>query len=440
MSRSYERARIASVLSVMLVSLTALGCTEIDGHKRTRAGNRLFRETQFIDAAAQYQMALTEIEHPTIHYNLGLAYSKIAKPGYDAPILLGTKDEFVCQVIPNTKPVETGACVKEGDRHYAECGTKKTQPIQAAIDKLSSDLKDVKDDDKDKKTDLQSQLRDKKEELGRYTCASSFKCVETTYCSLTSPELAELAAQNFQVWIKAQPADDEIKSQLAEARAAVELANQSDNKAAAVLAQKQVDELLTKDQTRKLMTSLWMDSDQHPKAIAYWEQLLKERANDPEIMGNLAGIELKAGDWRKSISWYNRVAAVTTDPNSKVAQYQFIGNVAWAKLNQRTLVGAEAIELADRGIGALQHAAEIQPKSSKVVSLQGAIFNFRSTAHGASWASAIDRASAQDQAKLARVLAEEAKKTQAGQPPASAPSPTPPSAPAPGASAVKSGG
>ena len=439
MSRSYERARIASVLSVMLVSLTALGCTEIDGHKRIRVGNRLFRETQFIDSAAQYQMALTEIDDPIIHYNLGLAYSKVSKPGYDAPILLGTKDEFVCQVVPNTKPVETGACVKEGDRHFAECGTKKSEPIQAAIAKLTSALKDVKDDDKDKKTDLQSQLKDKQEELARYTCASSFKCVESTYCTLTSPELADLAAQHFQVWIKAQPADDEIKKQLSEARGAVERATKADNKAAAVLAQKQVDELLTKDQTRKLMTSLWMDSDQHPKAIAYWEHLLEERPNDPEIMGNLAGIELKAGNWRKSIYWYNRVAAVTTDPNSKVAQYQFIGNVAWAKLNQRTLVGPEAVELADRGLGALQHAAEIQPKSSKVVSLQGAIFNFRSTAHGASWAAAIDRASAQDQAKLARVLAEEAKKAQPGQPPAPAPS-TPPSAPAPGGSAVKSGG
>jgi len=439
MSRSYERARITSVLSVMLVALTVLGCTEIDGHKRIRVGNRLFRETQFIDSAAQYQMALTEIDDPVIHYNLGLAYSKISKPGFDAPILLGIKDEFVCQVLPNTKPVETGACVKEGDRHFAECGTKKTQPIQAAIDKLKSDLKDVKDDEKDKKTDLQAQLRDKQDELSRYTCASSFKCVETTYCSLTSPELAELAAQNFQVWIKAQPADDEIKKQLTEARAGVERATKSDNKSELLVAQKQVDELLTKDQTRKLMTSLWMDSDQHAKAITYWEGLLKERPNDPEIMGNLAGIELKAGNWRKSIEWYNKVAAVITDPSSKVAQYQFIGNVAWAKLNSRTLVGTEAVELADRGLGALQHASEIQPKNSKVVSLQGAIFNFRSTAHGASWAAAIDRASAQDQAKAARVLAEEAKNAQPGQAPAPAPS-TPPSAPAPGGSAVKSGG
>ena len=441
MSRSYERARIAHVLSVMLVSIAVLGCTEIDGHKRTRAGNRLFRETQFIDAAAQYQIALTEIDDPIIHYNLGLAYSKIAKPGYDAPILLATKDEPICTALPNTKPVETGACVKEGDRHYAECGSKKTAPIEAAVSKLESDLKGLTEADKDKKTDLTSQLRDKQDELGRYTCASSFKCMETTYCTLTSPELADLAAQHFQVWIKAQPGDDEIKKQLTEARAAFEEATKADNKSEIVLTQKRVDDLLVKDQTRKLMTLLWLDSEQYPKAIAYWEGLLAERPNDPEIMGQLAGINLKAGNWRKAIEWYNKVAAITTEPNSKVAQYQFIGNVAWAKLNSRSLIGPEATELADRGIGALQHASEIQPKNSRVVSLQGAIFNFRSTAHGASWAAAIDRASAQDQAAAARVLSEQAKKA-AGTPstPGAPGTPTPPSAPVPAGPAPKSGG
>jgi tetratricopeptide (TPR) repeat protein len=442
MSRPSERARIASVLGVLLVSCAVLGCTEIDGHKRTRQGNRMFRETQFVDAAAQYQMALTEIDDPALHYNLGLAYSKVFKEGFDGPILLGTKDDFVCQVIPNVKPVEAGACVKEGDRHFAECGSKHTAPIEAAITKLQADLKDVKDDDagaKEKKADLSSQLRDKQDELGRYTCASSFKCVETTYCTSTSPEIAELAAQHFQIWIKAQPSDDEIKKNQAEVSADLDQARKTDNKSDMIILQKKLDELQTKDQTRKQMTQLWLGSDQHPKAIAYWEGLLKDRPNDAEIMGNLAGIELKAGDWRKSIEWYTKVAGVTQDPNSKVAQYQFIGNVAWAKLNSRSLIGVEATELADRGIGALQHAADIQPKNSRVVSLEGAIFNFRSTAQGASWAAAIDRASAQDQAKLARVLAEEAKKAQPA-PPANPAAPAPAPTAAPAGSAAQSGG
>ena len=457
MNRSSGRARIAGLVSAVLASSVVLGgicgCEELEGRNRVRKGNRLFRgeasvvnpngKPQFIDAAAEYQLALTQVDHPTIHYNLGLAYQKIVKPGSTAPILLGTKGELPCSVIPGTKMIEAGACVKPGDRLYAECGSAKTGPIEKKIAELEAQKSAATDDEK--KKDLDAQIHDKRDELGRYTCNSSFKCVETTFCSLTSPELVELAAQNFQAWIKAQPSDAEIKKQLNLAVAELEDAKKTDNTPLLTSAQKQVDELQIKDQTRKLMTQLWLDAEQYQKALDYWESLLQDRPNDPEIMGNLAGINLKSGDWKKSIEWYNKVADVTNDPSSKVAEYQFIGNVAWAKLNSRTLIGTDAIELADRGIGALQRAAEIQPKNPKLVSLQASIFNFRSTAHGASWASAIDRASAQDLLNLTHVLVDEAKKAQGqapGTPPATAPpTPAPPSSPpVTGGAAVKSGG
>ncbi len=448
MSRPSERARVTSalgnVLGAVVLSCVVLGgvvsqmgCEQLDGRNRVRIGNRLFRETLFIDAAAQYQRALKEVDDPIIHYNLGLAYQKIFKPGYDAPILLGTRDEFVCQEIPGVRPVEAGACVKEGDRHYAECGASKSGPLEKQIAELQSQAKAATDD---KKKELEGELKDKQDELARYTCPSSFHCMETTFCALTSPEIADLAAQHFQVWIRAQPSDDEIKQELVEARKDLDEAKKADNKSTLSTAQHRVDDLQTKDQTRKLMTQLWTDSEQHRKALDYWEGLLKEKPNDPEIMGNLAGIELKAGNWRKSIEWYNKVADVTNDTSSKVAPYGFIGNVAWAKLNSKTLVGVEAIELADRAIGALQRAVELQPKNFRLVSLQASIFNFRSTAHGASFAAAIDRATAQDLSKLARVLSEEAKKAQ-GQPPGTPPAPAPtapPPSPAPSGGSGKS--
>jgi tetratricopeptide (TPR) repeat protein len=444
MSRFTERARIASSLSVVLVSCVVLGslcgCEQLDGRNRVRQGNRLFRETQFIDAATEYEKALTEVDAPIVHYNLGLAYSKIVKPGYEAPVLLGTKDELVCRTLPGVKMVEAGACVKLGDRHYAECGAAKSSPIEKQIAELTAQAKSAVDD---KKKDLEVLIKDKQDELARFTCPSSFRCVEGTFCALTSPELAELAAKNFQVWIKAQPSDEELRKQTTEAERALELAKKSDNKSELSNAQRTLDDLSTKDQTRKIMTQLWIESEQHKKALDYWEGLLAEKPNDPPIMGTLAGINLNAGDWRKSIEWYNKVADVTADPNSKVAAFQFIGNVAWAKLNARTLIGAEAVELADRGIGALQRAAEVQPKNPRLVGLQASIFNFRSTAHGASWAAAIDRASAQDLLQLSRVLSAEAKKAQGQAPgaPAAPATPAPPTpAPPAGGSAEKSGG
>src|SRR3979409_1078639 len=101
MRRFSERTRIARIfvpiLSVVLASCGLLasvaslaGCEQLDGRNRNKQGLRLFRETQFIDSAAQFQKALTAVDDsPIIHYNLGLAYSKVTKTGFDGPVLLG---------------------------------------------------------------------------------------------------------------------------------------------------------------------------------------------------------------------------------------------------------------------------------------------------------------------------------------------------------------
>jgi tetratricopeptide (TPR) repeat protein len=453
MTRSSERERISRSFSVVLLSWCAaivtvgsVACSltacdfreQLDGRTRNRKGNRLFKDTQFVDAIAEYQKALTVVDDPRIRFNLGQAYSKVVKAGFDGPVLLGLPGDFVCQNVPGVKMVQAGACVKEGDRHFAECGSAKTAPIEKDVAALNDQIKNETDDGK--KKDLKSQVVDKQQELTRYQCSTTARCVEGQFCSLTSPELADLAAQNFQAWIKAQPSDDEIKKALVVASRELQAAKDADNKSAISEAEKRVDELQAKDQTRKQMTLLWTDTEQFKQALEYWEGLLREKPNDPEIMGNLAGITLKAGDWRKSIEWYTKVAEVTNDRSSKVQTYQYIGNVAWSKLNSRTLIGAEAIELADRGIGALQRASEIDPKSARPVGIEASLFNFRSTAHGASFAAAIDRTSQKDLSERTHVLVEEAKKAQ-GQATGSPPTPAPGStSPAPGASTPASGG
>src|ERR1041384_415487 len=84
MSRLSERARTSKLLGGVLLSscivlCSVAGCEQLDGRNRVKQGNRLFRETQFIDAAAEYQHALKSVEDPIIHYNLGLAYQKVVK-------------------------------------------------------------------------------------------------------------------------------------------------------------------------------------------------------------------------------------------------------------------------------------------------------------------------------------------------------------------------
>lgn len=360
MSRRLDGIRpLLALAALCVLAVGTMGCKELDGRNRVRKGNRDFRETKFIDAVAEYEKALTTVDDPIVHYNLGLAYSKVFKPGLEKPVRLGVKGTFACDTIPKIETTPAQICVKEDDRRFDDC-----------------DEKNV--------------------------CASSYECKKVDLCILKNEALAEAAATHFLAWLAAHPEDEE---------------------------------------TRKLMTQVWIDSAQFDKALEYWSGQLKAKPDSAEIMGNLAGINLKAGDWRKSIEWYTKVAEIAKDESARIGAYQFIGNVAWSKLNSKTLTAVETIELADRGIGALQKAAEIAPKNPKVYGLQASIYNFRALAHGASWASAIDRASAQDLQRYSRVLAEEAKKA-AGEAP-STNSPAPPPTPAPsatGGSAEKAGG
>jgi tetratricopeptide (TPR) repeat protein len=420
MSRISDGAKRTALVAMLVMSaLLGSACQELDGRNGNRKGNRLFQSMQFIDAAAEYERAIKLVNEPIIHYNLGLAYSKMYRPGYLEPILLGESTDPVCRQIPNTQAVEARVCVKKADSRD------------------SGDARRFNDCDETN------------------VCPSSFDCKKTTMCAATSAVLADMAAVHLQQWIQAQPADSVLAEELKKVRAEIKAAqnrhearmaqlppSETDARAAELQRNKavmdelnrRVDELTLKDDMRKLLSQAWIDTSQFDKALAFWIKELESRpGNGPEIMATIAGIHLKANDWRKSIEWYHKVAAAEKDPGLRVAALNNIGNVAWSKLNSKALDIADSVEIADFGIGALQQASEIQPKLSKLYSLQAVILNFRSLTHGASFAAAIDRSNAQDLLRLTRVLIEEAKKQQAGSstPPANAPAPTTPSPPAP---------
>jgi tetratricopeptide (TPR) repeat protein len=238
-----------------------------------------------------------------------------------------------------------------------------------------------------------------------------------TYSKLFSPgkdtpenkAIADKSAEQFQIWLKSNPSDNA---------------------------------------TRDLMTQTWIDAGEFEKALAYWEGEHKADDKNREIMGRLAGINLKAGRWRKSMEWYVKVAEAATDNTAKVTAYQSIGNVAWSKLNNKDkLIWGERIECADLGIGALSMAATLSPKRPELQGLMASIYNFRALAQGASFAAAIDRANSQDHDRIRRVLVEEAKKAAGGgggsasPPSTNPPGPTPaPSPDKPAEASPKSGG
>jgi tetratricopeptide (TPR) repeat protein len=432
-------ARLAGLSALVMVVVVATGCGQLDGRERNRKANRLYHDTLFADAAAQYIKALSEVDDPIIHYNLGLAYSRITHPGSEKPTLLDVEGNYACEMVPNTKKVQAQVCMREGDKHFAECDEKNT-------------------------------------------CPREFACEKHTFCALDAPTLADMSCNEFQAWLKAQPSDSEIHKELdqleperdklrakideAKATVAAEAAAKSaelemikdpkvkEEKKAELGSQMQaretaltgnlvaeekqlsakIDRLKTKFDTRALMSQLWMDTSQYPKAIGFWEDMLKAKADDRPsdaiVMGNIAGIYLRADDWRKSIEWYRKVATVSDTPN-KIVAYQSIGNVAWQKLNSKKLSPADAVDLADQAIGALQEASRLDAKSAKTRSLQGSMYNFRALQQGASWAAALDRASSEDLKAIGSVLNKQANPTQ-GTP---APPPPPPPAPKPAGAA-----
>jgi tetratricopeptide (TPR) repeat protein len=172
---------------------------------------------------------------------------------------------------------------------------------------------------------------------------------------------------------------------------------------------------------RDKMTGIWLNSGLYDKALTYWHDQFKvipqdegAEAQKREITQRIAGINFKSGRWREAMEWYAKAANLAPDGPAKVSSYQSVGNVAWATMrNREKNYGVERIEAADRGLDALEKAAELDPKRPEVRALIAALYNFRALAQGSPWAAAMERATAQDHDRRRRVLSEEAKKAQA---------------------------
>jgi tetratricopeptide (TPR) repeat protein len=426
------------ILGVLLVAITlATGCDDLDGRGSNRKGNRQYREGKFVDAAASYEAAIKKVKDDKIEYNIGLAYSKIFKAGADDLILLAEKGDSICDLIPGTEPTNREVCIKndpdEEDRSYVSC------------------------------------------KGGKEICGTSSTCTKADLCAIKNEKLVDLSASHLLIWIEKQPPDEELKKASAELTKQIDAVEAEIKKAEedierfvdaatgavkdkdgwndttqrkaareekAKILRDERDEVELKFKMRELMTQLWLDSQNFKAALDYWTKRLDAKPTDVDAMGILAGINLKSGDWRKSIEWYGKVAEASDDTLNKIQSYGFIGNVAWSKLNSKTLPPDEALDLADLGIAALQKAAALAPKNLRFLGTQASIYNFRSLTHGGSVAAFIDRASSQDLKGLIDVVSGKAPAKPAvpvdPKAPASPENPTTP-APAKG-SAAKSNG
>lgn len=165
---------------------------------------------------------------------------------------------------------------------------------------------------------------------------------------------------------------------------------------------------------RKLVTTVWIDSGDYPKALAYWTKEHEASPKARDVIQLIAGIHLKSGDWRTAIEWYRKDVDAAPDVPGKVSAYQSIANLAFNKLfsSREKVRGAERAEIAEIGLEAAGAALELDPKNLALTSISAGLWNNRATAHGPFWAATLDRTEAQVFEQRARVLREEAKKNQ----------------------------
>lgn len=147
-----------------------------------------------------------------------------------------------------------------------------------------------------------------------------------------------------------------------------------------------------------LMTKLWLDSGQYPKAIAFWEQRLAKDPTSTEVLGILAGINRQAGNWDASVGFFQKQAEAEKTADSKATALSNVAKMAYHRLRDREkIVGMERLRVADIGIAALQQATRLDislKMSVEVQTYMSSLYNSRALAHGASFGRLADQASA----------------------------------------------
>jgi tetratricopeptide (TPR) repeat protein len=162
---------------------------------------------------------------------------------------------------------------------------------------------------------------------------------------------------------------------------------------------------------RNMMTNVWIDSEQFEKALAFWENEHKADPKNRDVISQLAGINLKADRFDETVKWVMMDVELAPNNEGKIKTLIGLGNAVFQALREKEkATGAKRVHIADTGISALQRVLTLDPNNEPTQGLLTALYNFRALAHGASWASAIDRASSQNHDAKHRVQLEELKK------------------------------
>ena len=89
-STSDRALRLLGLVTLLVATLSTLGCEQLDGRNRNKKGNRYFREMKFIDAVAEYEKALKLLnEH-------ALRFPK-STHAHERDVMIGTAAAFLAR-------------------------------------------------------------------------------------------------------------------------------------------------------------------------------------------------------------------------------------------------------------------------------------------------------------------------------------------------------
>lgn len=85
-ARPWRDGRLLAIIAATWILVTGAGCEEISARRSVQEANREFEKGRFSNAAELYEEALGKAPHlDTAHYNAGLTYKKMFRPGVNTP-------------------------------------------------------------------------------------------------------------------------------------------------------------------------------------------------------------------------------------------------------------------------------------------------------------------------------------------------------------------
>ena len=152
----------------------------------------------------------------------------------------------------------------------------------------------------------------------------------------------------------------------------------------------------TDTKARDYLLSTFIDSGHYEGALEYFEAELAAHPADVQAVAQLAQINAQAGKYEEAIRWHRKRAELESTSDANADAWYALGVTDWRRLNNHLdVTGLERAKIADEDIAALERADKLRGGHQASMTYLNLLYRERSLAHDASYARAVDLATAQ---------------------------------------------